>query len=334
MTIYEFLSDRLTQLLPRLIFMVCASAFLSATGTRWEIVILVWLCWATGLFCTQTVQFFRQRSRLQELEKIMDGLDKKYLFFECIPKGSTIYERMLTDFLRRAGNAMIGAVSDAQESQRRYREYVESWVHEMKTPITAAHLVCQRAEPDIRRRLSHELSQMEAHVQRALYYARAESPEKDIIIRRISLDEIVALAISEHQSLLIQSGVRVETSGLGQMVYTDSKWAVFILGQLLQNAARYRKDGPVITIFARQSHNHVLLAVKDNGAGISAHELPRVFERGFTGSNGRTHRGSTGMGLYLCKKLADCLETDLQITSEPDKGTTVTLAFPSNLTNL
>ena len=166
-------------------------------------------------------------------------------------------------------------------------------------------------------------------MERALFYARAESPERDCVICQTGLSELVTQAVGNHRTLLIQSGVRVETEGLERSVYTDEKWAVFILGQLLQNAARYRSEDPVIIISVRLLGKQAQLTVSDNGIGIPAHELPRVFDRGFTGSNGRVRGGSTGMGLYLCKKLAGFLELGLDISSEEGKGTTVTLTFPT-----
>ena len=149
------------------------------------------------------------------------------------------------------------------------------------------------------------------------------------MIRQTGLDGIVTRAVGDHRALLIQRGVRVETAGLDCCVYTDEKWAAFILGQLLQNAARYRGAEPVISISARPLGKQVRLTVADNGIGIPAHELPRVFDRGFTGSNGRTRGGATGIGLYLCKKLAGFLELGLEISSEEGKGTAVTLTFPT-----
>lgn len=229
---------------------------------------------------------------------------------------------------------MIGAVSDAEAAQREYREYVERWVHEIKAPITAARLVCRELDGDTRRKLTVELSQIEAQVERALFYARAESLEQDCLIRKTDLAKIVSQAIENHRILLIQSGIRVETENMDCSVYTDEKWAVFILGQLLQNAARYQKEDPVISISAEPLGKQVKLTVRDNGIGIPDHEIPRVFDRGFTGSNGRTRGGSTGMGLYLCKKLSGFLELDIRITSEEGDGTCVTLTFPAreNLT--
>lgn len=136
-------------------------------------------------------------------------------------------------------------------------------------------------------------------------------------------------AVQAHRALLLQNGVSVELCDLDFVVYTDRKWVCFLLGQLLQNAARYRRARPVIILSARRQEKRVELTVSDNGMGIPAHELPRVFDRGFTGSNGRLRGGSTGMGLYLAKKLADALEISLAIRSEEGVGTQVLLTFPA-----
>ena len=329
MTLWEFLSDRLDRILIQAICAAVAAFFLRATGTQSGVLAVLLLALLLVFAAVQLADFLRQRARLRELEAILEGLDQKYLFAECVPTPRSLYERRLFELTRRAGRAMTGAVSDARAAQREYREYVEGWVHEIKTPITAARLICQKLDGDTRRRLICELDQVQAHVERALFYARAESPERDCVIRQTQLSQLVAQAVGEHRALLIQSGVRVETDGLDRSVYTDGKWAAFILGQLLQNAARYRGPEPVVTISARPLGRQVQLTVADNGLGIPAQELPRVFDRGFTGSNGRARGGSTGIGLYLCKKLAVFLELGLEITSEEGRGTTVTLTFPA-----
>lgn len=329
MTISAFLSDRLGRLVLQGILAASAAVFLLATGTQTGVIIILLIVWLPVFICMQCIDYIKTYNRLEELEIIMEHLDQKYLFMECVPRPQTVYERKLLELLRKAGKSMIETVSDAQAAQREYRDYVESWVHEIKTPITAAELICRNAEPSLRQKLFQELAQIEAHVERALFYARAESPEKDFIIRQSNLADIAATAISRHRTLLIQNGVRVETENLAYTVYTDSKWTVFILGQLLQNAARYRGEKPMVTLSARQLGQQVQLKVQDNGMGIPAHELPRIFDRGFTGSNGRSRGGSTGMGLYLCRRLAGCLEMDLQITSAVDEGTTAILTFPA-----
>ena len=336
MTLLEFLSDRLKRIALQVICAGLATLFLFATGTQPGVLVILLIVFLLVFLTVNMFDFFQQRARLLELKSILDGLDRKYLFTECVPQPKGLFERRLFDLTRLAGRDMTGAVSDAQASQREYREYVERWVHEIKAPITAARLICRELDGDTRRKLTAELSQIEAHVERALFYARAENPEQDCLIRQIELEKIAAQAIENHRSLLIQNGIRVEMKHMNCAVYTDEKWAVFILGQLLQNAARYREPEPVITLSAKPLGRQTQLIVHDNGIGIPAHELPRVFERGFTGSNGRIRGGSTGIGLYLCRKLAVFLELELRMDSQEGAGTTVTLTFPAkeNLTKL
>ena len=336
MTLREFLSDRLKRIALQVICAGLATLFLFATGTQPGVLVILLIVFLLVFLTVNIFDFFQQRARLLELKSILDGLDRKYLFTECVPPPKGLFERRLFDLARLAGRNMTGAVSDAQASQREYREYVERWVHEIKAPITAARLICRELDGDTRRKLTAELSQIEAHVERALFYARAENPEQDCLIRQIELEKIAAQAIENHRSLLIQNDIRVEMENMNCAVYTDEKWAVFILGQLLQNAARYREPEPVITLSAKPLGRQTQLIVHDNGIGIPAHELPRVFERGFTGSNGRIRGGSTGIGLYLCRKLAVFLELELRMDSQEGAGTTVTLTFPAkeNLTKL
>lgn len=331
MTAGEFILDRLSRMILRLAFLLAAAAFLLGTGTQPGIIILLLIVCLLIFLLEQLSDFWRTKKRLNELQVIMSELDQRYLFTECVPVTHDLYERKLFELLRLSGKSMIETVSDAQAAQKEYREYIEQWVHEIKTPITAAKLICQNTDSDTRRRLSKELAQIDAHVERALFYARTESPEKDFIISKTELSTICEEAVQTHRTLLIQNGIRVETENLDEIVYTDRKWVSFMLGQLLQNAARYRGENPVITLSGKRLGRQVQLAVWDNGIGISAHELPRVFDRGFTGRNGRNRGGATGMGLYLCKRLADALEIGLQIQSTEGAGTCVTLTFPAEV---
>jgi len=334
-------SDRFRRVVLQGIFMLTALSFLLATGTAPGVAALLLIAALVYFTLTQVYDYRKCQRRLKELNAVMDGLNEKYLFGECAPPPKDAFERALFALFRRSGKSMIETVSDARAAGREYREYVESWVHEIKTPITATTLICRNMGGENKDKLLRELGQIEAHVERALFYARAESPEKDCLIRQCSLHQIVSDAIKNHQTLLIGQGVRIETEGFESReseypVYTDAKWASFIIGQILQNAARYHGEEPVISLTAMTLGKQVRLSIKDNGIGIPAHELPRVFDRGFTGKNGRARGGSTGMGLYLCRRLTAFLQMDLKITSTEGMGTEVSLTFPSkeNLTKL
>jgi signal transduction histidine kinase len=336
MTIREFIYDRLYKLLLHFVSMAALAAFLLLTGTSGGVVFIILSIWGLGLVITQVFAYIKVKTQLDHLNGIMNGLDQKHLFTECVELPKSFYERKLFALMRRSGKAMIEAVSDERASRQEYREYIESWVHEIKAPITTAVLICSSAAKETRRKLAPELTNIENHVERALYYARAESAETDFLIQQSSLEEIVLQAVEKHRTLLIQSGVSIETKQLDHMVYTDGKWAVFILGQLFQNTVRYRSESPLLHIYAKSSPCQVALVVQDNGMGIPSHELPRIFERGFSGSNGRQRGGSTGMGLYICHKLAAHMSVDIQAASEIGIGTTMTMTFPSqsNLTKV
>lgn len=328
MTIREFLDDNLGGLLRRFISMAALAAFLRLTGTGAGIVTIILIVWLLGLAVTLAASYWKTNTHLQDLAQIMEALDQKYLFAECVGKPKSIYERRLLALMRKSGKAMIEAVSEAKAGQQEYREYIESWVHEIKAPITAAGLISRNTDAGTRRKLYHELESINSHVERALFYARAESPEKDFIIRQTSLFSIVTEAVDQHRALLIHSGVRVELENLDYTVYTDSKWAGFMLGQFLQNAVRYKSGNPAVTFSAKPLGGFVQLSIQDNGMGIPAHELPRIFDRGFTGSNGRARGGSTGMGLYICRKLASLMSIDLKAVSEEGSGFAVIMTFP------
>ena len=186
MTLREFLSDRLKRIALQVICAGLATLFLFATGTQPGVLVILLIVFLLAFLTVNMFDFFQQRARLLELKSILDGLDRKYLFTECVPPPKGLFERRLFDLARLAGRNMTGAVSDAQASQREYREYVERWVHEIKAPLTAARLICRELDGGTRRKLIAELSQIEAHVELALFYARAENPEQDCLFRQRS----------------------------------------------------------------------------------------------------------------------------------------------------
>ncbi|MCI9121382.1 MAG: sensor histidine kinase, partial [Oscillibacter sp.] len=157
MILRDFLSDRLGRIALQLICAGLAALFLFVTGTQPGGLVILLIVFLLVFLTVNMSDFFQQRARLLELEAILEGLDRKYLFAECVPPPKNLYEQRLFDLSRRAGRAMTGAVSDAQAAQREYREYVERWVHEIKAPITAARLICRDLDGDTRRKLTAEL---------------------------------------------------------------------------------------------------------------------------------------------------------------------------------
>lgn len=193
-------------------------------------------------------------------------------------------------------------------------------------------MIVENNKSEITESINEELDKIDNYTEQALFYARSNTVEKDYYIKKIDLKELVNSVVIRNKKSLIQSNIGVELNGLEINVYSDVKWCAFILNQLIQNAIKYSKDNNrKIEIYAKENKDNVILYIKDNGIGIKASEVSRVFEKGFTGENGRRKgQKATGIGLYLCKKLCDKLSLGLELKSEENVSTEVSLTFPKN----
>ena len=162
-----------------------------------------------------------------------------------------------------------------------------------------------------------------------MYYARSEHTEKDYSVREIRLSDVVHGAIADNKYLLRQNNVAVTVENMEYSIYSDDKWLRFILDQLISNAVKYCTDQPVLRFFAVKENESIILSVADSGIGIPQGDLPRIFEKGFTGQNGRKIKSSTGIGLYLCRRLCDKLGIGISASSD-GKGTDISLSFHIN----
>ena len=228
---------------------------------------------------------------------------------------------------------MLENVNYYKNIQEDYKEYIELWIHEVKIPIATSKMIIENNKNEVTKSIDEELDKVENYTEQALFYARSNAVEKDYIINKTNLKEIVNGAILKNKTTLLNEKVSIELSNLkDEEVYTDSKWAVFIINQIIQNAIKYsKKENKKIEISSQEKNDRVILYIKDNGIGIKKGEITRVFERGFTGENGRIiGQKSTGIGLYLCKKLCDKLGLGIELNSEKDKGTEVRIIFPKN----
>ena len=213
-----------------------------------------------------------------------------------------------------------------------YKEYIELWIHEIKIPIAASKMVIENNKNTITKSIDEELDKVENYIEQALFYARSNTVEKDYYIKKAILKEIVNESIKKNKSSLIQEKISINIHDLDLEVNTDNKWIVFILNQIIQNSIKYKKkEESAIEIYAKQGKENVILYIKDNGIGIKKGEITRVFEKGFTGTNGRlSSKKSTGIGLYLCKKLCNKLGIGIELNPVQNEGTEVMLIFPQS----
>ena len=279
------------------------------------------------------IEYKRKKDFYNQLIKNMDDLKEKYLISEILKTPNFIEGKILKEVLQDTGKSMLENVNYYKNIQEDYKEYIELWIHEVKIPIAASKLIIENNKNEITKSIDEELDKVENYTEQALYYARSNAVEKDYIITKTNLKEIVNNAILKNKTTLRNKKVSLELKDLyPEEVYTDSKWAIFIINQIIQNAIKYSKtDDRKIEISSKEKNDKVILYIKDNGIGIKKGEITKVFERGFTGENGRIiGQKSTGIGLYLCKKLCDKLGLGIELNSEKDKGTEVRIIFPKS----
>ena len=278
------------------------------------------------------IEFYRKKTFYDTLKENMEQLEQKYLISEIIKEPSFAEGKILKSVIQDTGKSMLENVNKYKYIQQDYKDYIELWIHEVKLPIATSKLIIENNKNEVTKNIEEELDQIENYVEQALYYARSSTVEKDYYINKCILKDIVNTAILKNKSNLILNKINIELENLDLQVYTDSKWCIFILNQIIQNSIKYKKDGnSILQINAKENKENVVLNIKDNGIGIKQEELEKVFEKGFTGTNGRIDgKKSTGMGLYLCKKLCEKLGLSIEIESKKDKYTQVKITFPKN----
>ncbi|MCI8639921.1 MAG: HAMP domain-containing histidine kinase [Coprococcus sp.] len=336
MKFWPFLKDKSLLLLLHLVCMSSLSVFLKMTGYGDANVILILVFWVLILTAWLLYTFIQRRNYFDEIEQLLRHIDQRYLLGELLPRSFRLEDKLYRKMIHSSNKAVIERIREIEDAQKNYREYIESWIHEVKAPITSISLLCDNGRKAHRqagalieslRTISIENQKIENYVEMALYYARSENVYKDFMIRQTSLQETVETVLKKNKLLFIENQVRAKVS-CPDIVFTDRKWILFILNQIVLNSVKYCCDSPFLSIYTTRDKAGVTLTVQDNGTGILPEELPRIFEKGFTGSNGRRAERSTGMGLYLCQRL--CVRLGLHITAESDygEGTRILIRFP------
>ena len=279
-----------------------------------------------GVFLCLLVDILKYAERWKELKRCIATSDTYPGMFYTVPGDLEALYRSMIAKMRQEKEELIF------EDQKRYTEmmdYYGMWAHQIKTPIAAMRILVQsgmdREENEenqkLFRQLQMELFKTEQYVEMVLSYLKIGDIAKDMVLERCDLGKVVRQAVKKYSKLFILQKLSLEMGEIAEIVLTDEKWLSFVVEQILSNALKYTKSGSV-SIYLEQEG---VLVIKDTGIGISAEDLPRIMEKGYTGYNGRIDKRSTGIGLYLCKKVMDKLHHQLPIDSEDGKGTKVGL---------
>lgn len=329
MSLGDFIKSRFSVIFVNFIGLITLLIFLFSVGNTIDILKIVAFVW---IIVVGVYLFFQYKSRKEfynELSKTVDNLDKKYLISEVIDKPVYLEAEPYYDLLKKASKSMREEINSIKNSRKEYKDYIEQWIHEVKTPIASIKLIEENNKTNTSRVVLQELEKLDTYVEQALFYARSEEVEKDYLIREMSLEECINKIIIKNKQIFILNNIGVEIDNIDKNVYSDSKWLEFILNQIIVNAIKYRNNkDPKVKVYVSDVKNGIKLIVEDNGIGIPTDELERVFEKGFTGSTGRLNSKSTGIGLYLCRKLCDKLGLLIDIESEINRYTKVSITFP------
>lgn len=333
MKLSDFLKDRVNYIVSTLTTSSLAIAViwvLNPIGGP-SLAILAGILYIVGAVIPLTMEYLQKKDFYQNLLLIFDSLDRKNLLAEMISPPSFKEGILLYDIIRASNKSMLEEINRYKQMQREYREYIEMWVHEIKTPISSSRLIAQNNRSEVMESMSEELQKIECFIEQVLFYSRSNTVEKDYIIKELNLKELCFEIIKKNSKLFIHNKIAVITEELDFTIYSDSKWVEFIINQILTNSVKYKnKPEAYIKLSAQRSDNNIILIIEDNGIGISETELPRIFDKGFTGSNGRNNERSTGMGLYITKKLCDKLGLSITAASQYGKGTSMTIIFPKS----
>ena len=272
--------------------------------------------------------FYRKNKFYKSYLNGLNKLSKKYLILETIPEPSSYEERIMVDSLYEINKSMIENINEYQRNINDFKEFVELWIHEVKIPISSMVLKCHNNKEKYDKSILSLIRRLDNQIDEVLYYVRSENTEKDFAIAEVSLKEVIRNVGLKNKDDLLESNIDFITDLKDLKISTDKKWLEFIINQIINNSIKYKKGkDSYIKISAFEQVDKAIIEIEDNGIGIPSKDLKRVFDKSFTGSNGREKVKSTGMGLYIVKKLCDKLGHNIKIESKEKEYTKVIIEF-------
>ncbi len=328
MKLVDYLIDRIFSIVMFLIAAAFSTGLLWLMGLHDEFIEYIELIFLLSFLVTFAWDYTRKSTYYRELMTLFDRMDDKTLLAELIEKPEFLDGKILFQILRLSNKYMNDKLAEAYATNQEYREYVEMWVHEIKTPITSAHLIIENDKNISTIRIDDEINKIDHYVEQALFYARSTTLEKDFKIEQTTMKELVDEALKSYSKQIIGAGGKPVFENLDIPVFADRKWCVFIIGQIIANSVKYAKEKLVLIFTGTTFENGCCLSISDNGIGIAEEDISRIFDKGFTGENGRRYKKSTGIGLYLSRKLCSKMNMEISAASSLQSGTTIKIIFP------
>lgn len=307
---------------------IVVGIFLRAFQVNWQAIGITIGVILIAVVLSELWEYRRKRSFYEKLENNLSELDQKYLIANMISEPDFYEGKILYEALYESNKSMCEQVAEYRRQNQTFKDYIEMWVHEIKLPVSSLLLMCHN-NPALGERFIMQLHRIDGLIEHVLYYARSENAEKDYIIKEVSLKRVLTdVAVKNRESLQLNQ-IELQAEGLAIQVLTDGKWLEFMLGQLMANSIKYisHERKPEISVWAEEFPDQTVLHFRDNGIGIPESDLPYIYEKSFTGENGRSTSKSTGMGLYIVKNLCDRLGHNISVKSVQGEFTEVMITF-------
>lgn len=316
----DYFLNKITEILGTFFVLFLMLEFLYIIGNTFSVVFMIGVVIAILIMTKYLMDWYRKKKYFEIITERVKDLKEPWLIAELLPVSYTIEDEIYQELLRKVGSSAIEEIHKIEDEQKEYEDYIEQWIHEVKTPITSIHLMLENRiseNPGLKKDLNVELSRLENDVELALYYARSEQIYRDYLIQKLNVRKVLLKVVNKNRTVIMNSSVAIDLDcDEALYAYGDEKWLVFMLTQVLLNAIKYKAEADAkVVMRAKRDNKRIVLNIIDNGKGIKKEELPRIFDKGFTGSNGRDNEKSTGMGLYLVHKLCEKLEIDIEADS-------------------
>lgn len=326
-----YIKDKFLDLLIFTFTLITLILTLLVVKTSSSIIILVCSLLITYKLTTVLLDYFRKREFYTTLLENIQALDKAYLVLETM-KTPHFYEgELFASALYEINKSFLEVVNSKENYNNDFKEYIEMWIHEVKIPLSALTLIAHNKNKLDNKALD-QIAKIEYYVEQVLYYVRSENTEKDYLINEVKLNKVINSIALKNKDLFLEHNIDFITKNTNMIVLTDSKWLEFILNQIINNSIKYTRANVerFIKIEGIENEKSWTIEVTDNGIGIRTSDLPRVFDKSFTGTNGRIYNKSTGMGLFIAKKLCDKLGSKISIDSKENEYTKVSITIPKN----
>lgn len=278
-------------------------------------------------FCIYSVylifSFYSYYKKIRQLEEALYNIEYS---IDYLPEVKNLTDNLYNEIIIKSFKNKTKLASEFDTEINEMTNYYTMWTHQIKTPISAIRLILENNDLKYKRELINELFKIEQYVSSVLSYIRMSSDSSDFVIKKYELDDILKASLKKFSSQFISKKLSLDYKETNLKVLTDEKWLSFVIEQILSNAVKYTNSGKIFVYSEKENE----LVIEDTGIGISAEDLPRVFDNGFTGYNGRTDKKATGIGLFLCKNILIKLSHNIEIQSDVNKGTKVILKFIDN----